>query len=68
MALDEPNDNDETFSVNGFTFVMEKDLKKSAGRIAIDISYMGFVVSSENSVGAGSGKGSCSSCSTSSCG
>ena len=63
MALDEPNDNDETVTENGFTFVMEKQLKQAAGKVVVDMSYMGFTVTSELDLGGGAS--SCGSCSTS---
>lgn len=65
MALDEPNDKDETFDQNGFTFVVEKDLMAMAKRISIDISYMGFSVTSDGVVSPGGG--SCSTCGSGSC-
>ena len=66
MALDEPSDNDETLDLNGFTFVVEKGLLATAKRIFIDISYMGFQVTSEGNMGFSEGS-SCSTCGSGSC-
>lgn len=61
MALDEPNDNDEVIELNGFKFVVEKDLLEKANPISIDLSYMGFTVDSALQLGGGSCSTSCGS-------
>ena len=65
LALDEPNENDDTFDQGDFTFVIEKPLMEQAKSVKIDISYMGFTVTSE--VPFSSGESACGSCSTGSC-
>jgi len=51
-------------SIDGYTFVVEQDLIKSAGGIKVDMTPYGFAVSSTVSMGGGGGgcSGSCSSC------
>ena len=63
MALDEPNDKDDVFEVNGFKFVIEQNLMKEAKFIKVDMSYMGFSVES----GMVMSGGSCSSCGPGGC-
>ncbi|MDT8271553.1 MAG: hypothetical protein RRA35_00025 [Desulfomonilia bacterium] len=64
MALDEPNENDETFETGGFTFVIEKELLGQAQPIKVDYitSAMGsgFVISS--GLKDNNACGSCTSC------
>ncbi len=68
MALDEPNDNDETYSTDGYTFCIEKSLAKQVSYLKVDITYMGFVVESDlqlaSSGGCGSSCGVGGSCGT----
>ena len=62
LALDNPQDDDDTFEVDGLTFVVDKALGQAAGGLTIDMGYQGFLVSSENEIAGGScGSGSCSS-------
>jgi len=61
LALYEPNDEDSVFEEKEFTFCINKDLIEKSGKITIDLSYMGFVVESENPLGGGSSCGGCSS-------
>lgn len=56
MALDEPNDADEVLNVQGFKFVMERDLFSRAKPIKVDMSYLGFHVTSAMPL---SSKGGC---------
>jgi hypothetical protein len=55
--------------VSGYTFVVEKDLLEKASPLKVDMTYMGFSVTSNLELGGGGGScgGSCSSgsCSTS---
>jgi len=53
--------------VSGYTFVIEKDLVQQAGPFKVDMTYMGFSVSSHMELGGGGCGGSCSggSCSVS---
>lgn len=64
MALDEPNENDETFETGGFTYVIEKELLEEAQPIMVDYvtSAMGsgFIISS--GLKSNSACGSCSGC------
>jgi hypothetical protein len=61
LALDEPTNSDETISVNGFTFVVDKELLEQAKPLKIDMSYMGFQVLSNMELGGGGcGTGGCS--------
>ena len=62
MALDEPDDEDETQEVGGITFCMTKDLYQMIGEVSVGLSYMGFTISSERPQGHG-----CSGCSGDSC-
>jgi iron-sulfur cluster assembly protein len=43
MALDEPKDTDDIFKINGFKFVVDKDLMKEADPIKINFSHFGFM-------------------------
>ena len=60
LALDEPTDNDEVFDLDGLTVVVEKQLHASAEPIVIDMTEMGFTISS--SLKMPEGGGGCSSC------
>ena len=64
MALDEPKDNDDSFDLEGYTFLVEKDLMAKAQPITVDLTYMGFQVQSNLELGGG---GCGSSCSSGSC-
>jgi len=65
LALDEPKENDETFTEDDLTFLVEKDLLNSCGNIKVDFidaGYRsGFSITSTNPVGGGG-------CSSGSCG
>jgi len=61
LALDEPKENDETFDVDGYTFLVEKELMAKAQPIHVELTYMGFQVVSSLELGGGSCSGSCSS-------
>jgi hypothetical protein len=67
LALDEPRENDETYDVQGYSFVVERALGEQTGAIRIDMTQYGFTVDSENPMGGGGG---CSSggCSSGGCG
>jgi hypothetical protein len=65
LALDEPKDSDEVKDVRGFTFIMDKELYGQAKPVKVDLSYMGFNVTSNLVLGGG---GCGSSCSSGSCG
>ena len=65
LALDEPNAQDSTEEVDGFTFCMATELVAQIKGVAIDMTYMGFTVDPE--VPLASSGSSCGSCG-SSCG
>ena len=68
MALDEPDDEDETQKVGGITFCMTKDLYQMIGEVSVGLSYMGFTISSESPYSASAPQGhGCSGCSGDSC-
>lgn len=60
MALDAPNAKDKTFSLGGFTYVVEKDLLVKAHPIDVDFNERGFAITSSLDLrGGGSGCGGC---------
>ena len=61
MALDEPKDTDDSFEVDGFTYVVNQALLEKATPIKIDFSPMGFKLDCSIDFGASA----CGSCSTS---
>ncbi len=61
LALDDATDEDEVFEDGGYKLLVDKELYKQTGNIAVDMSYMGFVVDSELQV-PGVGLGGCASC------
>jgi Fe-S cluster assembly iron-binding protein IscA len=65
LALDEPKDTDDVFDTEGYKFIVDKELMIKAQSITVDLSYMGFQISSNLELGGG---GCGSSCSTGSCG
>jgi Fe-S cluster assembly iron-binding protein IscA len=64
MALDEPNENDEVFEKDGFTFLIEKKLLQDAQPIRVDYLITaggeGFVINS--GLKKSSDCGGCTSC------
>lgn len=68
LALDEPSDADDSFDVQGYQFIVDKELAAQAAPMRVDMSYMGFTVHSSLELGGGGGCG-CSggSCSSGSC-
>lgn len=61
LALDEKRDEDDVFDLDGYTFVVEKQLAELAGPITVDLTDYGFAVSSNLKLEGGS-------CGSSSCG
>ena len=55
MALDEPNDFDEVFTVDGFTYLIDKRLLPMIQPITVDFNGYAFGI-------AGRGFGACSPC------
>lgn len=64
MALDEPNDQDQTEEQGGFTFCINKDLLNQVQGIKIDLTYMGFAVEPKVPLSASDGGSACGSCSS----
>ena len=58
LALDEPGENDQTTDIDGFSFVVDKELMAQAAPIHIDLNYAGFTVSSSLQLGGSGGCGS----------
>ncbi len=58
LALDEPGDNDQTTDIDGFSFVVDKELMAKAAPIHIDLTYAGFSVTSSMAMGQSGGCGS----------
>jgi Fe-S cluster assembly iron-binding protein IscA len=46
MALDEPKDTDDIFTIDGFTFIADKEFMERAKPVKIDFIEYGFRVSS----------------------
>lgn len=73
LALDEPNNEDKTFTVDGFTFCVNTELMETIGGATVDLTCMGFTVTPVNELpgGGGCGGGGCGggcSCGGGSCG
>lgn len=62
MVLDEPNESDEVYEVNGFKFIAEKNFLAEASPIKIDFTGFGFSINSNMQMGQG-----CSSCGGGTC-
>ena len=60
MALDEPNDKDETYDISGYTYVVDKELLAEAKPIKIDFMGMNFNITSSMVF-----EGGCGGCGTS---
>ena len=46
MALDEPREDDSTFEIDGFRYIVNNDLLEKAKPIRIDFVTMGFKIDS----------------------
>ena len=70
LALDEARDNDDVFDLNGYTFVVDKELIAMASPITVDMTDYGFAVGSSLQLGGGScgSGGGCGSGSGGGCG
>ncbi|MGE4537224.1 MAG: IscA/HesB family protein [Desulfovibrio sp.] len=68
LALDEARENDDVFDLNGYTFVVEKELMALAAPITVDMTDYGFAVSSSLQLGGGSCGSGGGSCGGGSCG
>lgn len=47
LVLDGPTDADSAYDVEGFTFCLDKELEETVGDVNIDVTYMGFVMTTE---------------------
>lgn len=61
MALDEPTAQDETFTIEEFTFLVEKGLMAQAKPIKVDFLINGFKLDSSMDFGPAMGCSSCGS-------
>jgi len=63
MALDEPKNTDQTFEIDGFTYIVDNEFLEQAKPIKVDFQLYGFKLDCGLDFGSG-----CSSCgSESSC-
>ena len=60
MALDEPKENDNVYDVDGFQYLVDKDLLEKAKPIKVDYLNIGFKIDSGMDFGAASGCAGCS--------
>jgi len=60
MALDESKENDETYEIEGYSYIVNKDLMEKATPIKVDFSNYGFRLDCAIDFGAG-GCGGCGS-------
>jgi Fe-S cluster assembly iron-binding protein IscA len=69
LVLDEPKETDDSYQVDGLTYLIDKDLSKMSGKVTVDFVdngwQQGFTVNSELPLGGGA---SCSSGCGDSCG
>ncbi len=59
MALDEPNDTDKVYDVEGFKYIVNKDFMEKIKPVKVDFMEYGFKISSSMEFGS-----TCGSCST----
>jgi hypothetical protein len=62
MALDEPRENDNKFTIDGFDFLVDKELHEKAQPIKVDFTGFGFKIDCEMQFQ--STDGGCSGCGT----
>ncbi len=67
MALDEPNDADEQFDVDGYQYIVNKEFLERAKPIKVDFQMHGFKLDCSIEFGAGAACG-CSTTQKSQCG
>jgi hypothetical protein len=60
LALDEPGRNDEVYTREGFSFIIEKGLMERLSSIKIDSNEYGFLITSPSLDEGVSSSGSCS--------
>ncbi len=61
MALDEPKSTDDRFKIDGFEYIIDKDLLERAKPIKVDFQGMGFKLDCSIDFGAASGCAGCGS-------
>ena len=59
LALDEPNDLDNVYDIDGFKYVINKEFLDKAKPVKVDFLQVGFKITSGYDLGAG-----CTSCGT----
>ena len=64
LVLDGPTDADSAYEVEGFPFCIDKELEEAVGDVNVDVTYMGFVLTTEKPLPEvpSSCGGCCSSC------
>jgi Fe-S cluster assembly iron-binding protein IscA len=66
LVLDEPKDTDDSYQVEGLTYLIDKELSTQSGDVKVDFVdngwQQGFMLSAANPLGGGS-----SSCGSTSC-
>jgi hypothetical protein len=62
LALDGPTDADAQFNEGGFSFCINKELLARIGGVAIDMTYMGFMVSPTIPLQAPGASSACGGC------
>ena len=67
LALDEPKDSDDVFDIEGYSFVVDKELLTQAKPLTVDFACSGFSVDSSLKLSGGGGCGGGCSCSGGSC-
>ena len=60
MALDEPQETDSTFDIDGFKYVINSDFFEKAKPIKVEFADYGFKLSA--GIDFGSGGGGCAGC------
>jgi Fe-S cluster assembly iron-binding protein IscA len=66
MAVDAPRSEDKEFKLDGYTYLIDKDLLVKAQPIKVDFNEYGFEISSALELGGGCG-GCCGSCGSDQC-
>ena len=64
MALDEPDENDETCEQGGFTFIVSKELLSTTGNLNINMGPAGFSIDSDIPINSAGGCSGCASAGT----
>lgn len=67
MALDEPNDTDQEYEIDGYKYIVNKAFLEKAQPIKVDFHMYGFKLDCGMDFGAGAGC-ACSSAQKSQCG